>query len=143
MHLILKKEIKHTRLNPDVTAFILKQPTQIQKMMNKIRSVILHSSSNIHESIKYMIPFYSHKGLLCYLNPTNDKVIIGFSNGAEFANDDNFLVGEGKIIRHAIYRNHKEIKPPQLQHLIFEALIINEIHAAGSKKKIKSKHKYI
>jgi hypothetical protein len=125
------------RFQPDVSAFIENFPLNVQKMLNKIRSIILHSSSSIHESIKHKIPFYSHKGFLCYINPTNEKVIIGFSHGAEFSNEDKFLIGSGKSVRHAIYRNLKEIKTARLRQLIYEALIINEILSAKPVKKNK------
>ena len=104
-------------------------------MIQKIRSIILSSAPGIQESLKHKIPFYSHKGLLCYINPTSLNVIIGFSKGAEFANEDNVLVGSGKTVRHLIYKSIKEIKTESLQHLIFEALIINEIHSHQPKKK--------
>ena len=135
MHLILKKEPKHTRLNTDITAFIEKQPSNIRRILNKIRPVILNSSSRIHESMKHKIPFYSYKGFLCYINPATDKVIIGFCQGAEFANDDKFLIGTGKTIRHAVYKNVKDVKISKLQHLMYEALIINEIISSKPKRK--------
>lgn len=106
-------------------------------MIEKIRSIILRSSPGIHESLKHEIPFYIYKGMLCYINPTNEKVIIGFSKGAEFANEDNSLVGSGKTVRHLVYRNMKDIKSEKLQHLIYEALIINEIHSYQPRKKRK------
>jgi hypothetical protein len=134
LHLILKKETKRQRFSKEVTAYVEKLPTDIQKMVNKIRSIILNSAMEIEESIKYKIPFYSHKGLFCYINPTNEKVIIGFSHGAEFSNEYNLLVGSGKAVRHVIFKHLKDIKTAVLQHLIFEALIINEILAARSLK---------
>ena len=137
MHLILKKEITHRKANPDVNSFIEKFPLHIQRMIEKIRVIILNSAPGIHESLKYKIPFYTHKGLLCYINPTNENVIIGFSQGAEFANEDKILVGSGKTVRHVIYKNIKEIKTEKLQHLIYEALIINEIHSYTPRKKRK------
>ena len=137
MHFILKKEIIRRKENPDVKSFIEKFPHNIQRMIEKIRVIILCSAPGIQESLKYKIPFYTHKGLLCYINPTNERVIIGFSKGAEFANEDNFLVGSGKTVRHVVYRNLKDIKTEKLQHLIYEALIINEIHSYQPRKKRK------
>lgn len=133
-----KKDVPRQRSCHEVTVFIQKQNSHIQKMMNKIRYIIMNSAPDIKESIKYEIPFYSHKGLLCYINPASEKVIIGFSQGAEFANEDKFLVGRGKTIRHAIYKNAKEIKTSKLQHLIFEALIINEIKSLHPRKRRKA-----
>ncbi|MFI5144652.1 MAG: DUF1801 domain-containing protein [Ignavibacteria bacterium] len=137
MHLILKKESTLRKASPEVNSFVEKFPNHIRRMIQKIRSIILSSAPGIHESLKHKIPFYTHKGLLCYINPTNEKVIIGFSKGAEFANDDNLLVGSGKTMRHLIYKSIKEIKTEKLQHLIYEALIINEIHSHQPRKKKK------
>jgi hypothetical protein len=142
LHLILKKETKRQRFSKEVTAYVEKLPTDIQKMVNKIRSIILNSAMEIEESIKYKIPFYSHKGLFCYINPTNEKVIIGFSHGAEFSNEGNFLLGSGKTVRHVIFKNLKDIKKAKFQSLVYEALIINEILAARSPKSGKTFKKF-
>jgi len=139
---MIKKEPSLSRFNKEVTVYIEKLPAEVKKMTNKVRSVILNSSSEIEESIKHKIPFYSYKGLLCYINTTNDKVIIGFSQGAEFYNEDKILVGTGKTVRHVIYKSIKEIRTSRLQQLIFEALIINEIRGKSFKRhtiKIKNK----
>ena len=124
---MIKKELTSWRFNKEVSVYIEKLPAEVRKMANKIRSIILNSASEVEESIKHKIPFYSYKGLLCYINTSNDKVILGFSQGAEFSNDDKILIGSGKTVRHVIYKNIKEIKINRLQQLIYEALIINEI----------------
>ena len=68
---MIKKELTSFRFNKEVSVYIEKLPADVRKMTNKIRSIILNSASEIEESIKHKIPFYSYKGLLCYINTSN------------------------------------------------------------------------
>jgi hypothetical protein len=140
---MFRKDHHNPRYNKEVSVYIEKLHPEIRKMTNKIRSIIINSASEVEESIKHKIPFYSYKGLLCYINTTNEKVIVGFSQGAEFSNDDKLLIGTGKTVRHLIYKSVKEIKTAKLQQLIYEALIINEIRGATHVKRKKALFKAV
>lgn len=117
-----------------VDSFIGKLNPDIQSLAELLRTIILTSSGHIKEEIKHGIPFYKHKGHLCYINPFDDKVILGFSRGAELPDEHNMLIGTGKSVRHAVFRNDTIIDEDKIRHLIYEALIINEMKAGSAKR---------
>ena len=110
----------------DVTALINQQPTGIRHTLNALRVVILQAGPYIEESIKYNIPFYSHQGRLCFLNPRHDAVELGFCQGAFLSNEHGLLVGEGKEVRHVQIKSLAHIDQAALQALLQEAMLFNE-----------------
>lgn len=112
-----------------VNSFIEKLNPDIQSLVELLRMIILTSSGRIKEEIKHGIPFYKYKGQLCYINPFDDKVILGFSRGAELPDEHNMLIGTGKSVRHAVFRTDTKIDEDKIRHIVYEALIINEMKA--------------
>ena len=110
-----------------VDEYISKLPENIQQLVEKLRRIILTSSEQIHEQIKHKIPFYSFKGNLCYINPSDEKVVLGFSRGADLPDEFRMLVGTGKSVRHVIFNASQKIDEDKVRNLIYEALIVNEI----------------
>jgi hypothetical protein len=110
-----------------VDEYVSKLPENIQQLVEKLRRIILTSSDKIQEQIKHKIPFYSYKGQLCYINPSDEKVVLGFSRGADLPDEFRMLVGTGKSVRHVVFDTSKKIDEDKVRNLIYEALIVNEI----------------
>jgi len=110
-----------------VDEFVNKLPEKIQQFVEILRRIILTSSEQIREQIKHKIPFYSFKGNLCYINPSDEKVVLGFSRGADLPDEFRMLVGTGKSVRHVIFNASQKIDEDKVRNLIYEALIVNEI----------------
>ena len=110
-----------------VDEFVNKLPEKIQQFVEILRRIILTSSEQISEQIKHKIPFYSFKGNLCYINPSDEKVVLGFSRGADLPDEFRMLVGTGKSVRHVIFNASQKIDEDKVRNLIYEALIVNEI----------------
>jgi hypothetical protein len=102
-------------------------PEKIQQLVEILRRIILSSSEQVQEQIKYKIPFYSYKGHLCYINPSDEKVVLGFSRGADLPDEFRMLIGTGKSIRHVVFNASQKIDEDKVRNLIYEALIVNEI----------------
>ena len=115
-----------------VDEYISKLPENIQQLVEKLRRIILTSSEKIQEQIKHKIPFYSYKGQLCYINPSDEKVVLGFSRGADLPDEFRMLVGTGKSIRHVVFDVSEKIDDDKVRILIYEALIVNEIKGVRS-----------
>jgi hypothetical protein len=110
-----------------VDEYVNKLPEKIQQLVEILRRVILTSSEQIQEQIKYKIPFYSFKGNLFYINPSDEKVVLGFSRGADLPDEFRMLVGTGKSVRHVIFNASQKIDEDKVRNLVYEALIVNEI----------------
>jgi len=109
-----------------VNAFINQQPTTLRHVLNALRIIILQVGPQIEETIKYNVPFYSYHGRLCFLNTRDGVVELGFCQGAFLSNEQGYLVGEGKEVRHARMKSLADIDQGAIQALLQEAILLNE-----------------
>ena len=109
-----------------VNAFIDQQPPTHRRVLNALRIIILQAGPQIEETIKYNIPFYSYHGRLCFLNTRDGVVELGFCQGAFLSNEQEYLVGEGKEVRHVRMKSLADIDQDALQVLLQEAILLNE-----------------
>ena len=115
-----------------VDEFVNRLPVEVKALAERLRKIILTSSEQIREQIKHKIPFYYYKGQLCYINPFDDRVVLGFSRGADLPDEFRMLVGTGKSIRHVVFDVSEKIDDDKVRILIYEALIVNEIKGVRS-----------
>ena len=118
-----------TNSSPVVDEYVSSLPENIRQPIKLLRKIILSASAQIEEQLKHNIPFYFYKGQLCYINFSDEKIILGFSRGAEMPDEKKQLKGQGKSIRHAVIDPVKGINGDVITHLIYEALIVNEMKA--------------
>lgn len=116
-----------------VESFILEIEQPIKGMLEKLHSIILSCAPHIDAKLTYNIPFYYHFGRLCYLNPRNDGVDMGFCRGALLSENHLLSRTELKEVRIIQYKSFLEIKDEELQPIIFEAIILNELLKKGRK----------
>jgi len=115
-----------------VDEYISRLPEKIRDSMHLLREIILTSSVQIEEQLKHNIPFYFYRGQLCYINFSDENIILGFSRGADMPDEKKQLKGQGKSIRHTVIDPLKGINEADVRHLIFEALIVNEMKSGKS-----------
>ena len=118
--------------SPVVDEYVSRLPEKIRNSIRLLREIILSSSVQIEEQLKHNIPFYFYKGQLCYINFSDENIILGFSSGADMPDENKLLKGQGRSIRHAVIDPVKGINEDDIRHLIFEALIVNEMKAGKS-----------
>lgn len=118
-----------------VDKYLSHLPEGIRNLSEYLRNIILTASGQVEEHLKHNIPFYYYKGKLCYINPFDDRVILGFSRGADMPDEHSMLKGSQKTVRHAVFYPGSEIDEEKIRNLIFEALIVNEFKAGLSKNR--------
>ena len=69
---------KAPKITPDKYFALLEPPARAVAV--EARLCILAAAPELTESIKYGVPFYSFKGIVCYLNVPKSGVVIGFPN---------------------------------------------------------------
>ena len=112
---------------PRVSYYIEQQPQAIIPLLNNLRHIITTTLPEAEESIKWKIPFYSAKGLLCYLNPVkNNTVALGFCQGSQLASHPEVLTGDGKQVRHLLLTPADPIPEQTIRTLLHEAYLLNE-----------------
>jgi len=112
-----------------VDEFIISLPEGIRNLAEKLRKIILTSSGQIGEQVKHKIPFYYYKGQMCYINPFDDRVVLGFSRGADLPDEHSMLKGNQKTVRHTVFYPETGVDEEKVRNLIYEALIVNELKA--------------
>jgi hypothetical protein len=115
--------------SPVVDEYVIRLPGKIREPIEMLREIILSASVQIEERLMHNIPFYFYKGQLCYINFSDEKIILGFSRGAEMPDEKNLLKGQGKLIRHVVIDPARGIDEEMIRHLVYEALIVNEMKA--------------
>lgn len=109
-----------------VDHYLFDLPEWQQEIIQYLRDVILSAAPTMVEELKYNIPFYSCNGNLCYINPQNESIVLGFIKGAQMIDEPNLLEGGQKEVRHYVIHNFDEIDEEGLRILLQEAILLNE-----------------
>lgn len=97
--------------------------------MTVLRSWILDLGRHTEEKISNKIPYFSFFGPMCYLNPTDEGVELGFTKGYELSDDDRILESRGRKMAKSITfysLTSLEEREDTIRHLLNEAAILNE-----------------
>ncbi len=117
--------MKHSK---DVDRYIAAAPPLQRTIYSLVRKIIWESIPDVEESIKYTVPFYTRKGLLCYLSPLDDGMYIGFAKGYLMSDSAGIFSGlDRKQIRHIVIKKKSDIKKKVLKEYFLEAMVLNEI----------------
>ena len=118
------KKRRSPRKKP-VEHFIDELSPRQKALAHRLRTVILDAIPEIDESMKWKIPFYSFNGILCFINPVAEHIVIGFCNGALLSDEHKLLTGNGKLVRHVVVKKMSDIQKPKLRNLLHEAMLFN------------------
>ena len=113
-----------------VDAYLQQAPKEIRELMIIVRDAILSHIPDVEETVKFTVPFYCRKGLLCYLSPLNTKdgIYIGFTKGYLMSDESGIFAGKNlKQIRHIPFRKKSDIKKRILKQYLEEAVMLNEL----------------
>ncbi|MBL4715524.1 MAG: hypothetical protein COC01_03500 [Bacteroidetes bacterium] len=110
-----------------VTDFIKAQPEELKPIFEALRKLILNASPDIMEEIKWYVPVFSYKGLLCYLNGKKTYVHLGICKGTKLSNKQGILEGDAKVVRLIPINSVEEMNEEIIMEVLQEALLINEL----------------
>jgi hypothetical protein len=127
----------------EIEEFIAKQNTSNQKKIHFLRELITRAHPKIVESWKYKTPFYTYKGLFCYLSiePKTEKLYVGFCNGKYLSRSELILKSDGnKEIRKFFVEDLKENTIEILEEILQEAVLVkDELKSSKPSLEIKSR----
>lgn len=112
-----------------VDEYINRQTPEIHRLLDHLRRLILEAAPRIQEKINWGVPFYSHKGPLCYLNPLRSPeaaVDLCFLRGYELANAQQVLENRGRRTVRSIVVRAGEVNEELIRELLNEAILLNE-----------------
>jgi hypothetical protein len=110
-----------------VDFYILEKEQPLQVMLQKLHSILISCAPHMEARLTYNIPFYYYFGRLCYLNPKENSLEMGFCRGAMMNQNELLSRTELKEVRIIKYANIQEIREENLLPLIYEAMILNEL----------------
>lgn len=113
----------------NVSRFIGLQPEPNRGIMTVLRSWVLDLGRHTEEKISNKIPYFSFYGPMCYLNPTDDGVELGFTKGYELSDDNRILESKGrKMVRSITFFSLTSLEEQEetIRHILNEAAILNE-----------------
>lgn len=118
---------KLPKLTPDEYFALLEEPHTT--VASEVRNFIRRAAPELAEEMKYGVPFYTFKGMVCYLNVPKSGVVLGFPNGTIMSDVFELFSGNNlKQIRHipipssTFLLKHSE----EIQNYIVEAMVIND-----------------
>lgn len=109
-----------------ILTFIEQHDLEQRRLMHQLRQMVLEAAPAVEESIKWKIPFYCHKGLLCYINPQPGAVVLGFCRGALLSNEHGLLSGRGREVRLLKISAGSPLPTAVIRQLLQEAILLNE-----------------
>lgn len=99
----------------------------IQAISRELRAIALRCMPGSHEVLFAAQEHFAY-GLsdstsdrICYICPMKSYVRLGFMSGAQLADPNRLLEGEGKRLRHVKVRTIEATRDPALEHLIAAA----------------------
>lgn len=113
----------------NVPQFIAQQPEPNRKILTVLRSWVLDLGRHIEEKISNKIPYFAFFGPLCYLNPTEEGVELGFTKGYELTDEDRILESKGrKMVKSITFVSLTSLEEQEdsIRHILNEAAILNE-----------------
>lgn len=124
----------------NVRQYISEQPQPQREMMTVLRSWILDLGSHTQEKMSYKKPYFSFYGTMCYLNPHEEGVDLGFTKGYELSDDQKILESKGrKQVKTITFHSVAELEETEeaIRHVLNQAAILNEYRfkRGGEKRK--------
>ncbi|SHN30352.1 DUF1801 domain-containing protein [Gracilibacillus kekensis] len=109
-----------------VEQYIEKHPKNIQEITVNLRQLILNTSSEWTEEIKWGMPSYSINKNICYLQASKNHVNLGFYHGAQLEDPHNLLGGTGKQMRHIRVKKMEDIDEDSLKLYVKNAIQLDQ-----------------
>jgi len=110
--------------NP-IEEFLSGFPGSIRAIVEELRKIARNTMSQAHEFLYYDAINYSvndsPKGRICYIEPTQTHVTLGFLFGGQLNDKSHLFRGGGKRARHITLTTVKETKNDALKELVKEA----------------------
>jgi uncharacterized protein len=110
-----------------VEEYIALIPDNRQRIVERIRLLIMENVPGIKEKLSFKIPFYHYFGMFLYLNNTKEGIAVGFCRGKDLTTEFPQLELKGRaIVATLLIKNEKEIVTKNLREIVVAAAIWNE-----------------
>ena len=110
-----------------VDRYIYEFDEDSRMVMEVLRELIFHHVADVVESIKWHIPCYSWKGLLCYINKEkkSKKVLLGFIEGVCLHDNYGILNTDTSQIKKLLFKTLNDVNEEIIADFLTQAIEIN------------------
>lgn len=98
-----------------IDLYIAQQAEPIRQLMEMSRIFLHGAAPGLREGIKWRIPTFMMEHNVFYLNPQNDHVVLGFSNGAKMPEFRAVFDRVQAEVAHVVVRSIDDLKRPGLR----------------------------
>ena len=70
-----------TKTNPRVDAYIKRAQPFARPILNHLRKLVHRGCPDVDETIKWKMPFFERKGIICFMAAFKEHAVLGFWNG--------------------------------------------------------------
>jgi hypothetical protein len=109
----------------DTDLYIQSVNDNLKSIVKKLRGVIIDSSKEFKEEMKWNVPTYSINKNICSIMAHTHHVNFQIFQGANFK-DSKLLYGTGKSMRHLRFENIEQMDITILKKIIKQAIIVDE-----------------
>ncbi len=97
------------------------EPSQ-RAIAEALRSFLLQAGPELHEGVKWGVPCYTSRRLVCSIATHTDHTNLEFYRGATLRDPGGLLEGTGKSLRHVKIYAASDVRPARLRPLLRDAL---------------------
>lgn len=103
-------------------------PTPRKLVMEALRDIIFSTVKDVEESVKWNVPMYSHKGLLCYLNydRKHKSVVLAMIEGFMIEDKYKLFLPDTSNVKKIPIAIDQDIPIRKIQYYLREGIRINQ-----------------
>ena len=107
---------------------LLGKDESIVELFFTVRQIVIETDYRLEESIKWGMPHFDYKGIICGIGAFKNHVSIWFHKGDYLSNELNLFKGDfsTKSMGHLKFSNLEEIDQEGVQAYLKEAIVVNE-----------------
>lgn len=109
----------------DVDAYVARLDPPVRVLVEALRCLVREAAPEAAESLKWGMPCYDQKGLLCTIHPARGYARLQFFHGASLPDPARLLEGTGKGMRHVKVRSADGMPSDAMRALVSEAVRLN------------------
>ena len=115
-------------MTPSVDEYLSRYPGVTRALCDHLRTLLLGALPDVSEAVKpgwRVVGFHVVEGkknpFFAYLEPREDRVVLGFAWGALMTDPAGLLSGDGRQMRQVVFSGPDEIDPAVLEPMVVEA----------------------
>lgn len=118
-----------------VDEYVHALPAEQAEIVSALRHLVRSAAPKAVETVKWAQPVYEQGGPMIFIKAHKAHVNFGFWRGAEMADPDGLLEGDGDRMRHIKLTSRRDIRPTAFKALVRQAVRLNTVKGDPTRKR--------